>query len=290
MQLNEYDSSQLKTLYNSIVTVSDVYMAFKELTNSGIFGNQSGNEFTYGIQYKNADVNDDGVFNEADCFALLQNLTGVKDLVTSYTLDNTIRLIPDSIYNSIGKSTWSSFQSFAGKEYPFTLMDNVISYNYDLAVSWKGDVNLSHSAIPPANGITTMSVRTAMSTPISTDINASIMGENIGGKVVITISLDPLQQEVVGTQFQLNYDNSALEFQKVEFITKGNPMNYGTNKGNYITIGSLITDGSTLLDKTTEYKITFVPKIGIEGLLGLTSILATDAVNKNGKQLKVKIN
>ena len=290
MQLNEYDSAQLKTLYNSIVTVSDVYMAFKELANSGIFGNQSGNEFTYGIQYKNADVNEDGVFNEADCFALLQNLTGTKDLVTSYTLDNTIRLIPDSIYNLIGKSTWSSFQSFAGKEYPFTLMDNVISYNYDLSVSWKGDVNLSHSATPPSNNITTMSVRTAMSTLISNDINASIMGENIGGKVVITISLDPLQQEVVGTQFQLNYDNSALEFQKVEFTTKGNPMNYGTNKGNYITLGSLITDGSTLLDKTTEYKITFIPKIGIEGVLGLTSISTTDAVNKNGKQLKLKIN
>ncbi len=50
-------TNNLTTLYNSIVTVSDVYLAFKELANGGIFGNQSGNEFTYGIQYKNADVN-----------------------------------------------------------------------------------------------------------------------------------------------------------------------------------------------------------------------------------------
>jgi len=70
MELNEYDSAQLKTLYNSIVTVTDVYLAFKELANGGIFGNQSGNEFGYGIQYINADVNDDGYFNEADCFKL----------------------------------------------------------------------------------------------------------------------------------------------------------------------------------------------------------------------------
>jgi hypothetical protein len=125
---------------------------------------------------------------------------------------------------------------------------------------------------------------------VSNQVNAYVMGENVGGKVIITISVDPLQQELVGTQFQLNYDNTALEFQKVDFTTKGNPTNFGTNKGNYITLGSLITDGSTILDKTTEYKITFVPKIGIQGILGLTSISTTDAVNKSGSQLKIKVN
>jgi len=135
-------TNNMSSLYNSIVTVSDVFLAFKELANGGIFGNQSGNEFSYGIQYINADVNDDGYFNEADCFKLLQNLTGTSNLVTNYTLDNTIKVIPDSIYNLIGKSTWNSFTSYKGKTYSFSLLDDVISYNYDLAVSWKGDVNL----------------------------------------------------------------------------------------------------------------------------------------------------
>jgi len=107
--------------------------------------------------------------------------------------------------------------------------------------------------------------------------------------VVVTISLDPLQQEVVGTQFQLNYDKTSLRFEKVEFLTKGNPTNFGTDRGSYVTLGSLITDGSTTLDKTTEYKITFVPLIGINGILGLTSISTTDAVNKNGTTLKINI-
>jgi hypothetical protein len=290
MQLNEYDSSQLKTLYNSIVTVSDVYMAFKEQANSGIFGNQSGNEFGYGIQYKNADVDNNGIFNEADCFKLLQNLTGVTDLFTSYTLDNTLQLIPDSTYNKIGKSNWSSFQLFSSREYPFSLLDNVLSYNYDLAVSWKGDVNLSHSATPPANGITTMSVRSTMSTPISTDVQSSIMTELANGKVYAYITFDPLQQNVVGTQFQLNYDNSVLKFEGVEFKTKGSPMNYGSNKGTFINLGSLITDGSTSLDNTTEYKITFTPTKAITNTLGLMGVGTTDVVNKDGKQLKLKIN
>ena len=289
MELQEYNSAELKTLYNSIVTVSDVYLAFKELANGGIFGNQSGNEFTYGIQYKNADVDDNGVFNEADCFKLLQNLTGAQDLVSSYTLDNTIRLIPDSIYNLIGKSTWGSFQNFAGKSYNFSLLDNVISYNYDLAVSWKGDVNLSHSATPPSNNITTMSVRT-MSTLISNDINASIMTEVIGDSVYAYITIDPLQQNLMGTQFQLNYDNSMLKFNNVTFKTKGSPTNYGSDKGSYINLGSLVSDGTTSLDNTTSYKISFTSKSKLDNIFGLISIGTTDAVNKDGKSLKIKIN
>jgi hypothetical protein len=289
MELQEYDATQLKALYNSIVTVSDVYLAFKELANGGIFGNQTGNEFTYGIQYKNSDVNEDGVFNEADCFALLQNLTGAKDLVTSYTLDNTVRLIPDSIYNLIGKSTWSSFQDFRGKTYNFSLMDNVLSYNYDLAVSWKGDVNLSHSATPPSNNVTTMSIRTA-SAAILNEMSAAIMTEVIGDSVYAYITIDPLQQNVVGTQFQLNYDNSMLKFNNVTFKTKGSPMNYGNDKGSYINLGSLISDGTTSLDNTTEYKISFTAKSKLDNVFGLISIGTTDAVNKSGIQLKVKLN
>jgi hypothetical protein len=290
MELNEYDSAQLKTLYNSIVTVTDVYLAFKELANGGIFGNQSGNEFGYGIQYINADVNDDGYFNEADCFKLLQNLTGTSNLVTDYTLDNTIKVIPDSIYNLIGKSTWNSFTSYKGKTYSFSLLDDVISYNYDLAVSWKGDVNLSHSATPPSNGITTMSVRTTMSTPVSNEINASIVTEVIGDSIYAYITLDPLQQNVVGTQFQLNYDNSVLKFKGIQFTTNGSPTNYASDKGDYINLGSLVSDGSTSLDKMTTYKISFSSNTKLDNILGLISIGSTDAVNQSGKSLKIKIN
>jgi hypothetical protein len=290
MELNEYDTAQLKTLYNSIVTVTDVYLAFKELANGGIFGNQSGNEFGYGIQYINADVNDDGYFNEADCFKLLQNLTGTSNLVTNYTLDNTIKIMPDSIYNLIGKSTWNSFTSYKGKTYPFSLLDDVISYNYDLAVSWKGDVNLSHSATPPSNNITTMSVRTTMSTPMSNEINASILTEVIGDSIYAYITIDPLGQNVVGTQFQLNYDNSVLKFNGVRFTTNGSPTNYASDKGDYINLGSLVSDGSTSLDKMTTYKISFSSNTKLDNILGLISIGTTDAVNQSGKSLKVRVN
>lgn len=286
-QFQQYDSVQLRTLYNSIVTVSDVYLAFKELANGGIFGNQTGNEFTYGIQYKNADINDDNVFDESDCFALLQNLTGAKNIVNNYTLDNTIKVILDTTYGTIGKSNWASFPSYLGKDYNFNLVDGVINYTYNLAVTWKGDVNLSHSATPPSNGLTTMAVRLMSTT--SNEINASIITEVVGDSVYAYITLDPLQQQLVGTQFQLNYDNTLLKFNGVTFKTKGNPTNYATNKGNYINVGSLISDGSTVLDNTTEYKILFTSTTKLNNILGLISIGATDAVNKDGKQLKIKV-
>jgi hypothetical protein len=203
-----------------------------------------------------------------------------------------MKLVPENTYNAITKSNWNTYPSYLRAKYPISF--NPTSLNtYDVSVTWKGDVNLSHSPIPvPVSGVASNSIRTMSlaTNAISTNINADIIGEIVGNKVVITILIDPLQQEVVGTQFQLNYDNLVLKFEKVDFITKGNPMNYGTNKGNYINIGSLVTDGSTLLDKTTEYKITFTPLTNINSILGLTSISATDAVNKTGTQLKVKVN
>jgi hypothetical protein len=285
------NQTELNTLYNSIVSVTDVYLAFKELSMGGLFGNESGNEFTSGIQYMNADVDGNGTFNENDTYRLLQHLTGARSLTEYSTLTYLMKLYGKSEYDAITKTNWNTQFNSTRSLYPFNLNSGTLNNTYNVNVTWIGDVNLSHSAKQTVNSITSNSIRSMSLTTnaISNEINAMIMSENIGGKVVVTISIDPLQQELVGTQFQLNYDNTALEFQKVEFVTKATPTNFGTNKGNYVTIGSLITDGSTILDKTTEYKITFVPKIGILGTLGLTSISNTDAVSKNGAQLKIKL-
>ncbi len=286
--------TELNTLYNSIVSVTDVYLAFKELSNGGIFGNESGLEFTNGIQFMNADVDGNGVFNEADTYKLLQHLTGVAPLTQYSALTYLMKLYSKSDYDAITKSNWNTQFNSTRSLFPFNLNTGTLNNTYNVNVTWVGDVNLSHSAQQTTSGVASNSIRTmslsTMSSPVSNQINAYLMGENIGGKVVITISLDPLQQEVVGTQFQLNYDNTSLRFEKVEFVTKGNPTNFGTDKGTSITLGSLITDGSAILDKTTEYKVTFVPLIGINSILGLTSISTTDAVNKLGTQLKIKVN
>ena len=290
MELTHSNQTELNTLYSSIVGGSAVYLAFKELADGGIFGNQTGLGLTNGIQYLNADVDGNGLFNEADTYKLLQHLTGVQLLPQSTALTYLMKLYNKSDYDAITTSNWGTKFNSTRNLIPFSLSS--LNNTYNISVSWLGDVNLSHSAQQSVSGVSSNSVRSMSLTTstVSNQINAYLMGENVGGKVIITISVDPLQQELVGTQFQLNYDKTVLEFQKVDFTTKGNPTNFGADKGTYVTLGSLITDGSTILDKATEYKITFIPKIGIQGILGLTSIAATDAVNKNGTQLKIKVN
>ena len=148
-------TNNLTTLYNSIVTVSDVYMAFQEYSNQGLFGNQMGSSFTYGIQYQNADINNDGVFDESDCFALLQNLTGAKTLVDTFNLNKTLRIIPQTKYDSIGKSNWNTFINPLGSSYTFDINTGKSTDTINLATAWKGDVNLSHSTTPKSNNLTT---------------------------------------------------------------------------------------------------------------------------------------
>lgn len=282
LELNQYDSVQLKNLYNSIVTVSDVYMAFKELANPGIMGNQTGNEFTYGIQFKNADVDDNNVFNEADCFRLLQYLTGTRNIVDNYTLDNTIKIIGDTTYGQIGKSNWSQFPNYLGKDFEFSLQDNKLNYSYNLSVTWKGDVNLSHSATPPSNGITTNSV--GGETNVS---NTSIVSEISGDSVYVYLNFNPGLNNIVGTQFRLNYDNSLLKYNSTEFVVNGSPINFSSDRGDFINVGSLNTHGAQIM--SAKYKIFFTTKEKLTGVLGLISISNSEAVNKDGKTIIIKV-
>jgi hypothetical protein len=165
------------------------------------------------------------------------------------------------------------------------LNTGTLNNTYNVEVTWVGDVNLSHSAQQTQSSVASLSVRT-MSLPISNEINASIITELVSDSVNVYITIDPLQQQLVGTQFQLNYDNSLLKFSSVSYKTKGSPTNYGTDKGDYINFGSLIT-GEGVLDNTTEYKISFKPQTKLDNILGLVSVKFMDAVNKSGRTLKV---
>jgi hypothetical protein len=284
-------TNNMSSLYNSIVTVSDVFLAFKEVSNGGLFGNESGLEFGNGIQFMNADVDGNGMFNEMDTYKLLQHLTGVETIGRGSTnLSDYMKLYTKSEYDAITKTNWYTQTNVTRNQYtPLNLSNSTLLNNFTLNATWIGDVNLSHSAQQSVSSVSSNSVRN-MSNTGTNEINVIIMSEIVGNNVSVTLSVDPLQQELVGTQFQLNYDNTKLKFEKVEFTTKGNPTNFGTNRGNFISIGSLITNGNGVLDKTTEYKVLFTPIGNINSVLGLTSVSTTDAVNKDGKQLKVKVN
>jgi hypothetical protein len=289
-----YNETQLGALYGQIVTVSDVYLAFKELSNSGIFGNQTGNEFAYGIQYDNADVNDDGYFNETDTYLLLQHLTGTgtNPLVAANVLPYMMKLVPQETYNEIGKSNWNTFPSFQRAKYPITF--NPTSLNaYNVSVTWKGDVNLSHSAIPSGINATNsinnqLSQIKSMSVTTNSigDVEADIMMEKVGDSVIATINLNANGNQIGATQFNVFFDNSVLDFVKTEY-TNTKSTNFGKNNGTFISVGSLNTSGGSV--DTIGYKITFKPKATITNILGLISVTSVETLGTNLNKLNVKI-
>ena len=288
IELTHSNQTELNTLYSSIVGVADVYLAFKELADGGLFGNQSGMGLTSGIQYLNADVDGNGVFNENDTYKLLQHLTGVEPLTQNTALTYLMKLYNKTAYDTITKNNWGTQFNSTRNLIPFTLSG--LNNTYNISVSWLGDVNLSHSAQQSVSSVASNSVRSmsVLSSPISNEINASIITEIVGDSVYAYVSIDPLQQELVGTQIQLNYDNSLLKFVGVSYKTIGSPTNYGTDKQTYVNFGSLITDGG-VLNNTTQYKITFTTKTKLDNVLGLISVHFMDAVNKVGTTLKIRM-
>jgi hypothetical protein len=130
-----------------------------------------------------------------------------------------MKLYSKSDYDAITKSNWNTKFNSTRSLFPFSLNTGTLNNTFNVNATWVGDVNLSHSAQQSVSSVTTNSIRSMSLTTnaISTDIQASILTELVNGKAYAYISLNPLQNELVGTQFQLNYDNSVLKFDGVEF-------------------------------------------------------------------------
>ena len=279
-------TSDLQYLLDDVATVSDVYLAFKELANSGIGMNEGGNEYQYGIQYAHSDVNRDGVFNFEDTFMMLDWLNGGTLFDASY-LAAVMKLTKTSDYNSISSTNWNTHM-VTRTMYPLNLNTTDKNYDIDVTVSWLGDVNLSHSPTPTNNlSVTGKSFRPTLTKKTESDIEIEFNTEIIGENLVVTLNLNPLNEQVVGTQFKINYDSSKLTYVTTEF-TNNKLNNFHTNRGSFISLGSISTDGMVTLDSTTQYTLTFKTN-EVKSGLGLVSIKPIDAVNKEGTQLKMVI-
>jgi hypothetical protein len=86
-----------------------------------------------------------------------------------------------------------------------------------------------------------------------------LVTELVDGKVIVTITMDPGTQEVIGTQFKLGFDSNKLSFDDINFKTNNTSTNFSNLKGNNINIGSLIQIQNEFLDDNTKYTLTFTP-------------------------------
>lgn len=284
-------NTSLSALYNSVVTVSDVFTAFRQLaTQGGLTGTSNGTAFTSPIQYIAADVDGNGIFNEKDCFELLQHITGVQPL-TSSNLTDIIRILSRSAYDGVTGTNWNT--ALQRPFHPIELTSGVLTYTNNIAVFWKGDVNMSHSPQQSVSGQINMSVNSEMKNmSLSTGpsyVKATIISKLVENELTLTVQLDPMGQSLVGAQFMVYYDNSMLTYKNAEFVTVGSSTNFAVDKKDYVSLGSLITDGNSTLENSTKYVLKFSTKSKLTNSLGLISLLPIDAVKKNGAQIKINI-
>jgi len=283
--------SDLLTLLGSAVTVGDVYLAFKEFADRGILGDES-KYFTSGIQFHNADVNDDGMFDERDCYALLTHLQGTTSLWPNPpALGDIMKIVSSSAYDNITKQNWNTYTEIKRYRYPFTFTNGTLN-SYSLDIAWKGDVNLSHSSqptgfIPSANNGDVSQIKSmAVSSNSVGDVEADIMMEKDGENIIATIILNPNGNQIGATQFDVHFDNSVLEFSKVEF-NNTQSTNFGRNNGSFISLGSLSTSGGSI--SNVGYKVVFKPKTAITNILGLISVKSVETLNTSLNKINVKV-
>jgi hypothetical protein len=289
IEIQPLSTSDVQSLYDEIVTVSDVFIAFKELSNGGIFGNEIGNEFTDGVQFINADVNKDGVFNDSDTYDMLQHLTGVKSIQSTNELNSIIRLIDNSEYDGITKLNWNSKLYPISVDYKFDL-NKALSNTYNINVSWLGDINLSHSAIPATSTNVSLRSLSTMSLKSNTKgVSGYIINELSNDIVRVDVKLSMNSNQTKGIQFRINYDNANLKFDKIEFGPTTSINNFNVVRENYVNVGSIITGGTDVMPETMNYSLYFKSNSLLKNSLGLISISNTEVVLSNSNVIKIEI-
>jgi len=285
MYLSSLPAATLINLYSSVLTVGDAYLAFQELSDRGLTGTES-KAFTSGVQFLNGDVDGNNVFNEIDSYKILQHVIGSTPIVSTWSESNLFRFVKKSTFDGITKANWATTNTPYSAIYPLAVNATINDYVYDVVVTPKGDVNLSHTI--GQNTPATQSTNRTMSLTTPMEVSTYISSEIIDGKVVVSIKINTLGQLLKGIQLKLNYDNDILKYENIEYITSGNPLNFSNDIVNYISFGSLIYNGNGLLNNNTEYKLIFTPKEIITNTIGLTSIEGVDAINVGGSTLKIK--
>lgn len=284
----EPSSTVLASTAASIVTVADVYLAFQELTDRGINNDQSGNKFTYGIQYANANVDRDNDFDFDDTYMMLDWLNGG----TSFSitgLASVMRLIETSTYNSVASSAVGTYSTQT--MFPLGLTTGTDTYTKNVNVTWLGDVNLSHSPTPTNNlSVTGMTIGNApsisgkrMYMSNASTVELYIENEIKDGKVHYKIRSTYGSTDIGAIQLKLKYNKDLLVLSDHNFESGGTDF---INDTDSISFGSLKTDEGSLNSLST-YEFIFDTKQEINGSLGLLLLEVIEAISTDNKQVNI---
>ena len=281
-------NSELAVTAAAVVTVADVYLAFQELTDRGINNDQSGNKFTYGIQYANANVDRDNDFDFDDTYMMLDWLNG-GSLFNLSGLSAVMRLIETSTYNSVASSAVGTYSTQT--QFPLGLTTGTDTYVKNVSVTWLGDVNLSHSPTPSNNlSVTGMTISNApalsakrMYISNAPTVELYIENEIIDNKVHYKIRSTYGNTDIGAIQLKLKYNKDLLQLSEHNFNSGGTDF---INETDSISFGSLKTDEGSL-NSISTYEFIFDTKQQINGSLGLLLIEVIEAISTDNEQVNI---
>ena len=284
---NEPSSTDLTSLAQSIVTVADVYLAFQELTDRGINNDQSGNKFTHGIQYANANLDRDGDFDFNDTYLMLDWLNGGTAFnITG--LSSVMRLIETTEYNSVASTDVGNYTTQT--MFPLSLATGTNSYTKNITVSWLGDVNMSHSPTPTNNltvtGMTVSNAPTAKfmtSQPLLIELYSET--ELKDGKVYVLVKTNNKGVGIGAIQLNLLYNNNILTLDSHNF--NSDATDFINDQGGRISFGSLKTGEGSINNQST-YEFIF-DTTDTTGSLGLVLVKPVEALTTNNEQVFIEL-
>ena len=278
---------------DEVLTVTDAYLIFQEAISAGDSPGGVSNTFEYQIQYEIGEVTNSGNVNFEDSYVALAHINGVDPGSTWFTstLNGAFSLSGDVATFGVPSNEY-----YFGLKHTFTVTETTTSF--DFAHAFKGDPDFSHSYIPTAAGATTgnTSQATSMAMRLTTNAlkdpiqsNLDITSELIDGKVYFTINLQ--EEGVIGTQFNIEYDDTILTLDNVVFDTGNQMTNFANHKEAQakVFIGSLDQQGSISIKTGNAYKLIFSPNEPLTNTSGLVTFRLTEGVKADGTKIKFNI-
>ena len=251
--------------------------------------NETGNKFTHGIQYVNADIDKDGDFDFDDTFVMLDWLNG-GTLFSLTNLSSVMRLIETSAYNSVSSTAIGNYTTTS--KFPLGLTNGTTTYTKNITVSWLGDINLSHSPTPTNNlSVTGMTINNSpsmsgkrMGIVNAKEIEMYIENEVKDGKVIAKVRTTNGGIPIGAVQLHLKYNKDILVYKEHNFNSGATDFNNVTE--DFISFGSLKTDEGAINNQSI-YEFTFDTLKPIDSSLGLILFEVIEAVTTDNEQVNI---
>lgn len=281
-----------KPFMNNIVTVSDAYKAFLGHSQTDIAGTP--NFFTYpNLERQVGNVsNNDNTFNETDSYYLFAHVMGLD--VT------TLASIPTSTATAVKWNSGLLNQKWIDGTPTHKVVITSNNQTANAVFAWGGDLDWSHSTDPAvvAQNITNnTNVTNRTSAPIQfvgsyqpkqyETVNLGVTSKIEAGKVLLSTELQ--KDGLAGLELIMNYDQSKLQLDRVEFDTGNTITNFWTNDNGRLTFGSMDQLKTARIKKGTPYKLIFTPKTTLTSTTGLFFFVLADAVDEKGNKINLVV-